>query len=196
MRACAPLKPANRASPRPRPKPSICSRKVANSNCPACWAMCALAPPTMPPTIQITNIIAIKGSTEPIAEAARGNMRLSIVPAITGNNTIATILRSRFHRSISTYAPANSPVNTGVNAIAARVESIVIVTDKATLPRARYATIFDAVPPGQHATRINPTAKPCSSPMICAIVQPLNGMTMNCRPTPIATARGNWRSRA
>ena len=51
--------------------------------------------------------------------------------------------------------------------------------------------MFDAVPPGQQATRIRPTARPCSRSSARAIPQPLKGMTTNCSPTPIATARGS-----
>ena len=41
----------------------------------------------------------------------------------------------------------------------ARVEQAVMVTDRATSALAKYAITLDAVPPGQEATKINPTAK-------------------------------------
>ena len=42
--------------------------------------------------------------------------------------------------------------------IAARVEARVMLTDRATFPLAKKTTTLEAVPPGQEATRINPTA--------------------------------------
>ena len=50
-------------------------------------------------------------------------------------------------------------VNKGVNTIAARVEQVVMATDSATLALAKNAITLDAVPPGQHATNMRPTAK-------------------------------------
>lgn len=83
-----------------------------------------------------------------------------------------------------------------MRAIAAGVESVVIVTESATSPRAMNATMFDAVPPGQQATRMKPTANPFSSYIACAMARPDSGMTMNCSPVPIATGRGSRARRA
>ena len=47
----------------------------------------------------------------------------------------------------------------GVIKMATKVEMDVVVTDKGTLALARQHTTFEAVPLGQHATKINPTAK-------------------------------------
>ncbi len=66
--------------------------------------------------------------------------------------------------------------------MATEVETIVIITDKATLARAKNATTFDAVPPGQHDTRINPTANMGSISFSLSnlpIPQPKNGMITN-----------------
>src|SRR5688572_26092111 len=54
---------------------------------------------------------------------------------------------------------------------------------------------FEAVPPGQLATRINPTASPGSSLQSRAANQPDNGMTVYCSKNPSATAPGIFASR-
>ena len=49
-------------------------------------------------------------------------------------------------------------VSNGVRTTASIVEMPVILTDKATFARARKATTFEAVPPGQQETSTKPTA--------------------------------------
>ena len=57
--------------------------------------------------------------------------------------------------------------------------SKVIVTEKATFKLDRYAITFDAVPPGQHETKINPTAKKSGNCKILEIDHPKKGMIEN-----------------
>ena len=70
------------------------------------------------------------------------------------------------------------------------VEIIVMLTDKATSPLAKYTITLDAVPPGQLDTIIKPKAISSGNPNIEAIVKPHAGITRNCAPTPIKMVRG------
>ena len=50
--------------------------------------------------------------------------------------------------------------------------------------------MFDAMPPGQLATRIMPTASPGSKPSPFAVAHPANGMIVYCAMKPKATLPG------
>jgi hypothetical protein len=50
--------------------------------------------------------------------------------------------------------------------------------------------MLEAVPPGQQATRISPTASPCCSPIAWAMAKPVSGMIANWATRPIASALG------
>ena len=67
-------------------------------------------------------------------------------------------------------------VNIGVMNIPSIVDTAVDTTDKARLALPIYAIILLAVPPGQHATMIRPTANSLGSPNIIEINHPDNGM--------------------
>ena len=55
--------------------------------------------------------------------------------------------------------------------MAAKVEHIVINTDRARLARLKKAITFEAVPPGQQLTRINPTARSFSKSKPFVLIQ-------------------------
>ena len=55
---------------------------------------------------------------------------------------------------------------------------------------------FELTPPAQEPYRISPTATSPCRPNNVAYVQPIRGMTVNCRPTPINTAFGIRMTRA
>ena len=61
----------------------------------------------------------------------------------------------RINRQVMPRVPTRQE---GVIQIAARVEARVMLTESATFPRAKKTTTLEAVPPGQEATRIKPTA--------------------------------------
>ncbi len=82
----------------------------------------------------------------------------------------------------------------GVNRMAAKVEHIVINTDRARLARLKKAITFEAVPPGQQLTRINPTARSFSKSKPFANENPRIGIMINCAPTPIPIATGVFRT--
>lgn len=109
---------------------------------------------------QMSAIVATdtSGATGITARTTRGVAWCSPTPSNTGNKTTCTVLRNSPQASTGTSVPASHFVSTGVITIAPIVEHIVISTDKATFARAMYVTTFDAVPPGQHPTRISPTA--------------------------------------
>ena len=84
----------------------------------------------------------------------------------------------------------SSNVSAGVRIGESNVEIVVKVTDSATSARARNATTFEAVPPGQVPTRMTPTASSGGNCNARLMPHARAGMTMNCAPTPAATARG------
>ena len=77
----------------------------------------------------------------------------------------------------------NSPdifdIKSGVKITPETVEIKVILTEKATFKFDRYAITLDAVPPGQHETKINPTAKKSGRSKILEIVHPKKGIIEN-----------------
>ena len=74
--------------------------------------------------------------------------------------------------------------------MAPKVEQVVMATDKATLALAKKAITLEAVPPGQQATRINPTAKKGGNWNKIPNPQPNNGITVNCKNIPKTTHEG------
>ena len=58
----------------------------------------------------------------------------------------------------SILAPAKNSTIIGVMSGDKSVDAVVIPTENGTSPWHRYDMIFDDTPPGQHPTRINPTA--------------------------------------
>ena len=69
---------------------------------------------------------------------------------------------------------------------------LVITTERATSARAIKATTLLAVPPGQHPTRIRPTARGEGKRSTAAINAASVGITRNWARTPMITGLG-WR---
>ena len=72
-------------------------------------------------------------------------------------------------------------VKKGVKKIAANVENVVIHTESARFALAKKAITLEAVPPGQHETRINPTAKKVGKSNNFARNHPIKGIIVNCK---------------
>jgi hypothetical protein len=89
--------------------------------------------------------------------------------------------------STGTSDPASADVSAGVMNGAARVDAVVIITLSATSAFAISVTRFDAVPPGQHATRMTPTARGGESPKIRPMARPRRGMMVNWQMNPRKT---------
>ena len=81
-------------------------------------------------------------------------------------------------------------IKIGVKITPITVEIKVIVTEKATFKLDKYAITFDAVPPGQQETKINPTAKKSGNWKILDIAHPKKGITENWINTPRIVHRG------
>ena len=79
-------------------------------------------------------------------------------PATTGSNTTLHVLTNNPTPSTGIIVPARCCVNVGVITVAMNVLTVVNTTLSGTLAPARNVTTFDAVPPGQHPTKINPAA--------------------------------------
>ena len=87
-------------------------------------------------------------------------------------------------------------MSSGVRTTAPSVVQAVITTERATSARAIAVTTFDAVPPGQQATRIRPTASGGARSVSVATVQPASGMMRNWPKNPAATVAGREATRA
>ena len=111
------------------------------------------------PTISVIATTAMSGATGKTRWLKAGSRHLRIAPATTGRITTCTVSRKRSPVGTLTRVPASAAVRLGVITAASSVEMIVIATDSATSVRARNAMTFDAVPPGQHETRMSPTAR-------------------------------------
>ena len=81
-------------------------------------------------------------------------------------------------------------IKMGVKRTPITVEIKVMLTEKATFKFDRYAITLDAVPPGQHETKINPTAKKSGSSKALEIVQPKQGINENWVNTPMIVHLG------
>jgi hypothetical protein len=80
----------------------------------------------------------------------------------------------------------------------ATLATTVSTIDSATFARARYATRFDVLPPGQAAAMTSPTAIAGGSPSSAAIPNPSAGMTRSCARdatiTPFGSRASRWKS--
>ncbi len=89
-----------------------------------------------------------------------------------------------------TCAPAYRSISSGVSPTAAKVEQAVISTESGRFPPARWVMTFEAVPPGQQATRIRPTAIGGERPIHPATAQPASGMMTNWAAMPSSAIHG------
>ena len=83
----------------------------------------------------------------------------------------------------------------GVITGASNVETAVIVTDKATLPFAKYVMTFEDIPPGLAPSKIIPKANSGGKPNIFDTPHPKNGITENCSTAPTNTPLGYFNIR-
>ena len=97
-------------------------------------------------------------------------------------------------REMSTHAPANTQVRNGVTSGAKSVVVIVMATDSATSPFARYVITFDAVPPGQVPTSTTPMAISGGSAKSLTSAQAISGINVNCASAPTPTSHGRFAS--
>src|SRR5688500_3715181 len=138
----------------------------------------------LPATTATTTVVMARTEIQGRAGSAlltrRGRKSRMTSPSSTGNSTIWTMDHAMEPASTGMYCPASHNANTGVSSGAISVETVVIATDKATSPLARYETTLEAVPPGQQPTRITPAASAGGSPNAAATNQPRNGMMAYC----------------
>ena len=94
--------------------------------------------------------------------------------------------------STVTSVPMRAVVSVGVRAIARSVLTDVMATERATSPPAKYVTMLDATPPGQHATSTTPAATGAGSCARREMQNPVIGITVYCRMTPATILNGFW----
>lgn len=82
--------------------------------------------------------------------------------------------------------------STATSAPASSVETLVIATDSATSPLARYAITFEEVPPGTEPSMSSPTASAGLRPRSLATATAPSGMITNCATTPMAIGTGRF----
>lgn len=91
---------------------------------------------------------------------------------------------------ISTHLLAKSKISRGVTIGARIVETEAMATASGTFPLARNTMTFDAVPLGQHPTKITPTATSFGKSNPIANANASNGIMIKCPATPSATSFG------
>ena len=111
-----------------------------------------------------------------------------------GRMTTQRMLSSMPTTSTSTVSPASSHTSRGVRIGASKVDVAVIPTDSAKSPLDRYVMTFEAVPPGQHPTRITPMASAGSSLNIRVNASASSGITVNCARQPTSTSLGRLKT--
>lgn len=109
-----------------------------------------------------------------------------------GMTTTCRVLSRRSPVGTSTRVPASQVVRIGVMRTASNVDPAVIVTERVTSARARNEITFDAVPPGQHDTRMIPTARGDGRANTVARPHPNAGISVYWSRIPGST---RWRSR-
>ena len=147
---------------------------------------------TTPPRIKSIAVIDINGSNFSIRRTNALNSELIATPNAIGSITTCTIDIIIAENETDNHSPANHNVSNGVTSGANNVEAIVIDTDSATSPRAKYVITFDDVPPGQVPTNITPTASSAGKSNAFAISHANIGIIVNCANTPINTSRGRF----
>lgn len=105
-----------------------------------------------------TNSTHSGGATGSSLSVTRGANVLSSIPHATGNSTTRRVPVKSSQPSNGTAAPVSLAARSGVITLASTVEHAVMATLSATSALAISVTRFEAVPPGQHPTRIVPAA--------------------------------------
>lgn len=100
------------------------------------------------------------------------------------------MLRSIPTVSICVIVPANAHIRNGVRRGATMVETAVIPTDRARSPFERYVITFEAVPPGQHPTRITPIARSSGREKTFTRIQAIVGIMVNWARQPTSISSG------
>ena len=89
---------------------------------------------------------------------ADGNVSLRNTPKSVGNSTSCMVDTASPHASTGMNCPAKRVASAGVMTAAARVDTVVIRTDKATSPPATKVATLDACPPGHDPSMMRPVA--------------------------------------
>ena len=182
----------------PNINPSACKQITANKiSCPAPKIASECFPMTEE-QINATAPTANNGHTGDTILATLGKTFFNANPAITGNTTTCATEATIAMESTS-MIPVGAPfvlddatnsgainllVKNGVANAAKHVLNVVNATDKETFAFAKNATTFDAAPPGQHPTKINPSLALFSNPNIWPTKNPSNGIMVNCNNDP------------
>jgi hypothetical protein len=148
--------------------------------------------------INATAPTANNGHTGDTILATLGKTFFNANPAITGITTTCATEATIAMESTS-MIPVGAPfvldaatnngainllVRNGVANAAKHVLNVVNATDKETFAFAKNATTFEAAPPGQHPTKINPSLALFSNPNIWPTKNPSNGIMVNCNKDP------------
>ena len=145
---------------------------------------------TIPLMIITMDTTEISGSTSDIFWICFPKIQFIKIPRRTGISTTFTTEITIARKDTSTQAPASRYTNNGVISGAASVEVIVIPTESATSPPAIYVITLLAVPPGQHPTRITPSARSVGRCISWHNPHATTGMIVYCATNPITISFG------
>lgn len=146
------------------------------------------------PQIRLTSTTDKNGVNFPILDVILGNFVLSDMPKITGSSTTFKVEPTKSAAFTDTYEPASKEERNGVMNTAAAVLAAVMSTDNAKSALAIIVTRLEAVPPGEHPTRIRPVARGGGNWKILAKNAALNGIIVYCARKPIATHLGVFKT--
>mmetsp|Transcript_1333 Transcript_1333/g.1953 ORF Transcript_1333/g.1953 Transcript_1333/m.1953 type:complete len:223 (-) Transcript_1333:673-1341(-) len=178
VRRSASSKPNAALAPYPSAKPAECSVATASSRLGPAAAMALLDCPMMEAQMSATVMTATRGHAGRTLATWSGQYLLSTRPPRMGNSTTCRVLTNSPPAGTGTRVPASCLVSTGVKTQARKVLTVVSTTLSATFALPRYVTRLDAVPPGQHPTRMSPTAIGCATGNTRPMANPSSGITL------------------
>mmetsp|Transcript_6501 Transcript_6501/g.21913 ORF Transcript_6501/g.21913 Transcript_6501/m.21913 type:complete len:277 (+) Transcript_6501:412-1242(+) len=186
------LNPAARERKNPSANPSVWSNATEPRSVGPAARICVDVRPMMEEQIAATVITATAGAKGSTYVSLKSRAKcFNATPAMIGNSTTLHVLKNKPTPSTPITVPANCLVSVGVITVAMSVLTVVNTTLKGTLAPAKYVTTLDAVPPGQHPTKINPAASDAASPKnVRAIKNASVGITVYCNATPMPIFHG------
>ncbi len=124
-----------------------------------------------------------------------GAFSFIIIPISTGRRTTRAVDVKRDMAETFMVEPHITQQRKGVSTDARRVEAAVMQTDSGTFALAMRETRLEAVPPGEHPTRVRPRNRCGERPNDREAIKAESGMKVNWQSTPRRMGRGEERVR-
>ena len=180
----------NLETPSPNKSPKALWIITINKTMSPDFAIFSAFAPIIPEIIKIIASDEINGKIDFDFSIFSGLSFFAKIPIKTGINITVTTDLNMARIDTSTHLPAKRYTKNGVTIGARSVDKIVIETDIETFPPAMWVITFDAVPPGQHPTRIIPKAMSLFTLKAIAKNHAIKGIIVNCAKDPIKTSLG------